>query len=675
MVRAARLETDAIRYFAFPWATLIDRMASRHADEQPLLDALVKMSKTARRAPRVVTVCQHIRMLEFRHLFEMARVTDVFWSHAIKGRPRWGGNRPINLHPFPLYPVQSPVVQTFSDAERRPLLFNFIGAVENSWYLTDVRQWIARHLAREPNGSVILRRGWHYQRAVYEHQVKGLAPDGEPLTDAEAEAEFARALKRSTFTLCPSGSGPNSIRLWEAIGHGSIPVILSDTLALPGPEELWREAAVFCEETEAAVSQLPARLAELAADPVAIAHRRRALRQLWSLYGPLNFAHDIRSLALREATPEPAPAPAFNTVRRPRICLFGRHANRTPFAYPPYRALLEDAIDYVEDPAVADAVILGFEIDIRDSFEVLARLKADRPQLLLAVVSEEPLWDTVWSHSLTPSRAVLSRNGETLEFARVNHANSDVFDFDAIPYFLTTDDAYFVRYGAWFCRNAWRPGSHYLKVWERAPVRVAFMAEKRDKKVYDIQHPEARVWGLSAYRTAVAQGVVGPDVLRAGRGWDDADFRRQDLVDWRLDKMARLDGQAFMVSAMENTHHRQYVTEKLFDAYAARAFPLYVASPGHRVFDLAGDSFLNLHGLTPGEAVAKIEALSPDQVCLDSYVATQHRLADLFRRPALLAHERRRVARKVREALSQHLDLSQAEQPAMSDATPMAMPG
>ena len=48
MVRAARLETDAIRYFAFPWATLIDRMASRHADEQPLLDALVKMSKTAR---------------------------------------------------------------------------------------------------------------------------------------------------------------------------------------------------------------------------------------------------------------------------------------------------------------------------------------------------------------------------------------------------------------------------------------------------------------------------------------------------------------------------------------------------------------------------------------------------------------------------------------------------
>ena len=37
----------------------------------------------------------------------------------------------------------------------------------------------------------------------------------------------------SIYCLCPSGSGPNSIRFWEALAVGSIPILLSDTLDLP----------------------------------------------------------------------------------------------------------------------------------------------------------------------------------------------------------------------------------------------------------------------------------------------------------------------------------------------------------------------------------------------------------------------------------------------------------
>jgi predicted transcriptional regulator len=37
-------------------------------------------------------------------------------------------------------------------------------------------------------------------------------------------------MQETVFCLCPSGSGPNSIRLWEAIEFGCVPVILSDTL-------------------------------------------------------------------------------------------------------------------------------------------------------------------------------------------------------------------------------------------------------------------------------------------------------------------------------------------------------------------------------------------------------------------------------------------------------------
>jgi hypothetical protein len=48
----------------------------------------------------------------------------------------------------------------------------------------------------------------------------------------------------SRFTLCPSGSGPNYIRLWESLACGCIPVLLADTLDLPN-HKLWDESIVF----------------------------------------------------------------------------------------------------------------------------------------------------------------------------------------------------------------------------------------------------------------------------------------------------------------------------------------------------------------------------------------------------------------------------------------------
>ena len=36
-------------------------------------------------------------------------------------------------------------------------------------------------------------------------------------------AAYANTLQRNVFALCPSGSGPNAIRLWEALGYGAHP--------------------------------------------------------------------------------------------------------------------------------------------------------------------------------------------------------------------------------------------------------------------------------------------------------------------------------------------------------------------------------------------------------------------------------------------------------------------
>jgi hypothetical protein len=53
-----------------------------------------------------------------------------------------------------------------------------------------------------------------------------------------------RTLLDSVFSRCPSGSGPNSILLWESLGFRCIPVLLADTLQLSGEPGEWEEAIV-----------------------------------------------------------------------------------------------------------------------------------------------------------------------------------------------------------------------------------------------------------------------------------------------------------------------------------------------------------------------------------------------------------------------------------------------
>ena len=125
--------------------------------------------------PGVATVCQHIWALEHLDLFQRASIPDLFWSQATQGLPHIGG---VRLHPFPLYPVPCPThppAEPLSPPTHRPLLSSFQGDATPSRPST----------ANRCRGSQLIQ-------------------------------------------LVSSGSGPNFIRLWEALGYGSIPVILSD---------------------------------------------------------------------------------------------------------------------------------------------------------------------------------------------------------------------------------------------------------------------------------------------------------------------------------------------------------------------------------------------------------------------------------------------------------------
>jgi len=94
----------------------------------------------------------------------------------------------------------------------------------------------------------------------------------------EAQKDYADALARSHFALCPRGMGFGSIRLFEVMEMGVAPVLLADRYALPpGPD--WNSFLLQIPEREFR------RLPELLEPHVAESEERgRRAREAWELF-------------------------------------------------------------------------------------------------------------------------------------------------------------------------------------------------------------------------------------------------------------------------------------------------------------------------------------------------------------------------------------------------------
>lgn len=235
-------------YWGFPWATIIDGLRRR---APAVWDLLLKVQEAAGGDPsgvRRATVVQHIHAGEYIELFAASGITDLFWSHATVAMTDCEG---MKIHPFPLFPAQAPnpaPIETIRH-ERR-YLANFIGAYNTKIYLSNVRDVIFADAGKAKDVHVVRRDAWHFDRTVYDEQIAGRTPDEqERAVERRRTQEYLEAIRNSWFTLCPTGSGPNSIRLFECLALGSIPIILTEELRLPGDPSLWNEAALVAPDT------------------------------------------------------------------------------------------------------------------------------------------------------------------------------------------------------------------------------------------------------------------------------------------------------------------------------------------------------------------------------------------------------------------------------------------
>jgi len=361
--------------------------------------------------------------------------------------------------------------------------------------------------------------------------------------------------------------------------------------------------------------------------------------------------------------PIPGPMPVVTPLvggARLRIACEGLHARRMPFAYPHLAPLWADRVTLTEAPTTADLILYAHPGDLLALRPDVAR--AGRKTF--ALLSEEPFWDTLFSPDpLAAAVTLRAAHLGGLGLHQVNHHTSALYDFARIPYFLLTEPGYIHHYARLFARNAALTAADWQAAFAARAVQAVFMAERRPEEFHDRAWPAADVQGLCAWRTRLAEGYDRGVVERLGASWEGGPGRFE-IPDWHADKIARLDGRARIISAIENTHQPTYVSEKIFDAFACGGLPLYVASPGHRLHDLGLEgAFVNLWGLSSAEAIPALHRVGGEDggedggVDAAAYARAQGRLAALFTDPALVEAERARLRAALMAEVTRLADL------------------
>ena len=231
-------------YVPLPWATYIDRKEFPEAHLRKIKTLLRYYKEIATQGCfklKIHSVCQHIHWIRILEIANDLGITDLHFSHKDSSSEdkQLALGYGFVLHGWPLIAVNYITPERREGMERKlvkdkKLLASFIGA-HMPHYLDDSRLKLfeaAKESGRE-DVFVDLGNEWHFNKLVYEEQVLNREIASHHIDEHNQKTfRYNSILSDSKFSLCPIGAGPNTLRFWESIAIGSIPVIFSGDLAV-----------------------------------------------------------------------------------------------------------------------------------------------------------------------------------------------------------------------------------------------------------------------------------------------------------------------------------------------------------------------------------------------------------------------------------------------------------
>lgn len=193
------------------------------------------------------TVCQHVYWWKLLGFWRHIGIKHLYLSHLKKN----DSLSDIDLHPWHLIASNSENSGRNIGLEYkkdRKLLCSFIGSYERS-HPSDIRVQLKELKSKDIH--IELRSKWFYNDIVYETQLNQIClPDDVVVRDQKDTLRYNQILSDSQFSLCPEGSGPNTIRLWESMSVGSIPVLFTNDWVRPEIDMDWNSFSITIDKKD-----------------------------------------------------------------------------------------------------------------------------------------------------------------------------------------------------------------------------------------------------------------------------------------------------------------------------------------------------------------------------------------------------------------------------------------
>jgi hypothetical protein len=252
-------------YLGFPWASLIDDIISC-IDSEKDIDSLREtaekikhfreLANSVNKQLRVHTVCQHIKWAKIKDIFISTGIDDLHISHCVKNIEI----EKIRIHPWSLAAANSENIASIcglsiKPARKKELFFSFIGSHCHN-YRSEIRLKIKEIVEKNnfQNILFLLEGRWFFEDIVYKEQLKNAYLGDSFYEDMKKRTKnYNEVLSNSIFALCPEGSGPNTIRLWESMSVGAIPVLFENDWDPPRISKMnleWKDISVLVPKQE-----------------------------------------------------------------------------------------------------------------------------------------------------------------------------------------------------------------------------------------------------------------------------------------------------------------------------------------------------------------------------------------------------------------------------------------
>jgi hypothetical protein len=252
-------------YIAFPWASLIDNMTKRvdfwknkNLSFDEIIPCFADIPEDS------YTVCQHISWKKLVPLWKKIGIKNIYVSHLTSNDLQ----DELNLNPWHLIASNYEndwlsKGMVIKQTKQKKYLFSFIGAY-NKYYRSDIRLKL-NHLFNKNTENIFfkLKNEWALNDIVYHYQVYNKSFDLSQLINQSKK--FNQILSDSVFSLCPEGTGPNTIRLWESMSVGAVPVLFENDWVKPQIDDFdWNSLAVTIKNDE--ISDLEEKLKNIDTD-------------------------------------------------------------------------------------------------------------------------------------------------------------------------------------------------------------------------------------------------------------------------------------------------------------------------------------------------------------------------------------------------------------------------